>query len=575
MLGSIKTIWTEWNIRGAVLLSLLLQVTLIVLSPFRRRTSTKWLVSPIWLAYLVADMVATFAIGLISKTHITNQEDPSSAESPDTDFLSFWTPFLLVHLGGPDTITAFALEDNQLWVRHLLSFSLQIFSTVYFFYLSFSNNKLKIPTLLMFIAGVIKYLERTCSLYLASKSKFRNDMIREPDPGLDYDKAAKYAQWRSESSQLPDQQQTLLDQPGTREGETLGDLELVKKGYGNFKTLKGLLADLILGFEIREFSRGFFFHKASAENALRVLEVELNFAYEVLYTKVSVVHSSLGRNARLVAISAVLLALSVFHFRGRKFKSSDIDVDVTYALLFGAIALDLLAFIMSSLSDWTVVASMQQQKSESWWKHHILNQFYDWVLAAHVKLLHKSDILYKKQKKQETGEQTDLARPILYRRWCRSVLGFNLLRYCISKPCKIGFGLQSFLDEWRFKSTKPLTLELWEFIFLELKSKSEFIDDAESVRKRCLARGEVVLERNGLNKGRVDLMPYIVDVTYDESLLLWHIATELLHNTKKLPEECGGRRNEELSKFLSDYMMYLLIMQPTMMATVSGTKSGG
>ncbi|KAJ6394149.1 hypothetical protein OIU77_023390 [Salix suchowensis] len=63
-------------------------------------------------------------------------------------------------------------------------------------------------------------------------------------------------------------------------------------------------------------------------------------------------------------------------------------------------------------------------------------------------------------------------------------------------------------------------------------------------------------------------MPYVVDVTYDESLLLWHIATELLYS------EDGNReqRSDDKSfcKLLSDYMMYLLIMQPAMMAAVAG-----
>ncbi|KAJ6701280.1 hypothetical protein OIU74_012606 [Salix koriyanagi] len=88
------------------------------------------------------------------------------------------------------------------------------------------------------------------------------------------------------------------------------------------------------------------------------------------------------------------------------------------------------------------------------------------------------------------------------------------------------------------------------------------------------------------------LMPYVVDVTYDESLLLWHIATELLYSEDgnpdqrsddksfcKLLSECicnsyddtDQKYNEkELSKLLSDYMMYLLIMQPAMMAAVAG-----
>ncbi|GKB50308.1 hypothetical protein Tco_0901061 [Tanacetum coccineum] len=34
--------------------------------------------------------------------------------------MSFWVPFLLLYLGGPDSITAFALEDNELSLRHFV-----------------------------------------------------------------------------------------------------------------------------------------------------------------------------------------------------------------------------------------------------------------------------------------------------------------------------------------------------------------------------------------------------------------------------------------------------------------------
>ncbi|CAN1303375.1 hypothetical protein LINPERPRIM_LOCUS25818 [Linum perenne] len=77
--------------------------------------------------------------------------------------------------------------DNQLWIRHFLTLAFQTISTLYFLLISFSTNKFKIPTLLVFIAGVIKYWERTCSMYLASKDTFRGDMIRDPDLGNDYD----------------------------------------------------------------------------------------------------------------------------------------------------------------------------------------------------------------------------------------------------------------------------------------------------------------------------------------------------------------------------------------------------
>ena len=32
-----------------------------------------------------------------------------------------WAPILLVHLGGQDGITAYNIEDNELWKRHVVT----------------------------------------------------------------------------------------------------------------------------------------------------------------------------------------------------------------------------------------------------------------------------------------------------------------------------------------------------------------------------------------------------------------------------------------------------------------------
>uniref|UniRef100_A0A7N2L3D9 Uncharacterized protein n=1 Tax=Quercus lobata TaxID=97700 RepID=A0A7N2L3D9_QUELO len=70
-----------------------------------------------------------------------------------------------------------------------------------------------------------------------------------------------------------------------------------------------------------------------------------------------------------------------------------------------------------------------------------------------------------------------------------------------------------------------------------------------------------------------ELMSYVKDVAYDESLLLWHIATELCYNPDEHSHiilDCDDYNARKLSKYLSDYMMYLLYQQPGLMSEVSG-----
>lgn len=170
----VRKIWDEWNIRGVIFFSLSLQTFLILLAPLRKSTGNKLLASVIWSAYLLADWVAYFGVGLITQraSDIPDGPDNSSKQPAESnELLAFWAPFLLLHLGGPDTITAFALEDNELWPRYLFGFVFQVVAAVYIFLLTIPGNKLLIPTILIFIAGIIKYFERILALYLASVDK--------------------------------------------------------------------------------------------------------------------------------------------------------------------------------------------------------------------------------------------------------------------------------------------------------------------------------------------------------------------------------------------------------------------
>ena len=178
-LKRVKELWSTWDIRVFMLTSLLIQALLTILAPRRKRSASSFLNFSMWLLYLSADAVALFTIGLIA-----NGDDDSPQRE---DLLAFWAPFLLLHLGGPDTITALALEDNELWHRHALQLAAQVAVTIYVFVRSLrSNNYLLWPTLLMFVDGVIKYVERTEALYFASMDSFRESFRTKPEAGPDY-----------------------------------------------------------------------------------------------------------------------------------------------------------------------------------------------------------------------------------------------------------------------------------------------------------------------------------------------------------------------------------------------------
>ncbi|GJW39158.1 hypothetical protein Tco_0065003 [Tanacetum coccineum] len=96
----------------------------------------------LWFAYLLTLAVASSALGVITRTALDVCNNTSHFSSEDTykqntsQLMSFWAPFLLLHLGGPDSITAFALEDNELSLRHFVEIVFQYAVALYIVLLS-------------------------------------------------------------------------------------------------------------------------------------------------------------------------------------------------------------------------------------------------------------------------------------------------------------------------------------------------------------------------------------------------------------------------------------------------------
>ncbi|KAM1245658.1 hypothetical protein ACFX15_036188 [Malus domestica] len=606
---SFRKLWERWNLRGFIILSLTLQTILILCAPFRKRTPNLVLIFLVWSSYLLADWAAGFAVGLISNS----QGDAKGLGDNEEDLLAFWAPFLLLHLGGPDTITAFALEDNTLWLRHFLGLVFQVIAAVYVFIQSFPTNKLWPPTLLLFLAGTIKYAERTRALYCASLDNFKESMLKKPDPGPNYAKLMEEYSSKKEAN-LPTYIELTAER--SKESRTVtyvaepGDMEnniaVVRHAYHFYEIFRGLIVDLIFSFHERFESRAFF-HERSAEETFRLIAIELNFMYEALFTKAVVVHSKLGCLFRAISFTAVFIAL-VFFYKLEKKAFHKVDVGITYTLLYGALGLDSIAIFLVVFSEWTVTA-MDKSWQKSWVATKILGNY-----------------LSLKRPRWSTEPTTCLewCRQILFRRWCETISSFNFIHYSLKEHRKLSpnifyylgigyiaiidfFGLKDIRDKMKYRTSRPLTEGLWEFIFQELKAKSVLADDPETAKRISTARGDWILQDSEWNNAEhATLLSNIVDVNYDQSILLWHIATELCYNTeeketadlessknetsadlessknetshrgssKNETSPCESSKNEtsrrEISKTLSDYMLYLLVMQPSLTSSVAG-----
>ncbi|GMY29962.1 hypothetical protein FCV25MIE_25204 [Fagus crenata] len=425
----------------------------------------------------------------------------------------------------------------------------------------------------MFVAGIIKYLERTRALFRASLDSFRESMVKVPDSGPDYAKLMEEYSSKIEAG-LPTTIE-LTPEPGkesklaaTVNREKLSDFEVVQYAYRYFEKFKGLIVELIFSFRERNESRDFF-------------PLELNFIYEILYTKVVVVHNIVGYIFRFLSTASVVVAFGLFHFldkRGLK----EIDIVVTYALLGGAICLDAIALFMLIFSDWTFGAIDINNR---------MGKCVEWIGTKYLR---------SKTSSWSDDDEEHLSTPKLLRRpWSESVSTFNLIDYCLKqrtyefKYNPFMFCLDKLVDYLGGRDS------LWVLIFDELLEKSREADDAETIKRICSARGAYVCKEGewGNDQGRIrDISEnYIENVTFDESLMLWHVATELCFSKDDPGKDdndrrfhkllCFGRKNNKgkknyliltdddycrFSKVLSDYMLYLLVMQANMMSAVAG-----
>ncbi|XP_039771415.1 uncharacterized protein LOC120639616 [Panicum virgatum] len=168
LVPAVQELWNAWEIHFLILLSLSLQVFLFLFAGMRRRSSSRVLSIVLWLAYLSADSVAIFVLG-----HLAVR-----AGEPGHQLMSFWAPFVLIHLGGQDTITAFSRQDNELWLRHLLNLVTQVVVAGYVVAkASWPDSRLRVAMVLMFLSGCFKYAERTLCLYSASPARLRSHNI--------------------------------------------------------------------------------------------------------------------------------------------------------------------------------------------------------------------------------------------------------------------------------------------------------------------------------------------------------------------------------------------------------------
>ncbi|WVZ95088.1 hypothetical protein U9M48_040893, partial [Paspalum notatum var. saurae] len=115
--------WEEWQLRVLALCSLGVQCYLALFASARKANIWPLFRFFIWLAYVSGDTLAMYALAMLfnrqSKVHQHQYYLPQNVGNRDLEVL--WAPILLMHLGGQINISAYNIEDNELWRRHILT----------------------------------------------------------------------------------------------------------------------------------------------------------------------------------------------------------------------------------------------------------------------------------------------------------------------------------------------------------------------------------------------------------------------------------------------------------------------
>ncbi|KAI4377694.1 hypothetical protein MLD38_015281 [Melastoma candidum] len=496
--------WNAWDIETIVLLSILLQIILMIFGSCRRYTRGFWIRTSVWSSYLLAGWVATVGIGKLSDLNVVNPGIPHVGIT----LKALLAPLLLLHLGSPDTITAYSIQDNELGVREIFQAIIQVGVVIWILVRSWTYTKLSFLTLPMFAVGFIKYGERAWAL----KSALKEDVHINTDLVADVD-IKHLLQFRN----------LLRDPPG---------VDLILKAHYRFEHLKPHLENWLY-HPLFITTPAMTVDQYSAEDIFKITEIELGLMYDALYTKAPIVFTRVGLILRCLSLFGMIITFSGFMLVYSNPLLDERNVAFTFSVLSVAIVLEL----------YSDVRLLSSERAIAWMIRH-----------RHT---HKMKKLL----------QFMICLSLRKRRWSNHLPQFNLVSFCLKGNVESMMTRMlrccRFEEEWKkhmFTAyNKPDVLALLQSHILE---QIHAVEQQRGIRP-FTKRGEWALERYEVKE---DCVTSSIKTEFGRSIAIWHIATTICYNL----DVSSPRPYKNISKWISDYMMHLLVNQPYMLHVASG-----
>ncbi|KAH7865094.1 hypothetical protein Vadar_002106 [Vaccinium darrowii] len=507
--ASVSRFWDEWEVRLLVLLSLTLQMILSIFGNRRKYSSSLCITTLVWLSYLTADWAATFALSKLSNAQVDRDN-----RNP---LWVIWAPLLLLHLGAPDAITAYSLEDNQLWMRHLFGIVVQTSIVIYVVVMSWKHSWFSIMSVPALVAGFLKYGERVMVLMSVSRDKSRKILPIDS-----------------------------LDNNNRQEDE-----ESIRVLYTAYDYLEGFIDTCMQFYDLRyneEFRERV---NSLSDRHLNddeinpfwdAIEAEMGLMFDLLHTKAAIKFRNKGLVLRCISFACTMTVLTglicrFFVTRVDREKWKGVDVVITVVLLVGALALEIYAVIASYLfSDWAMLWLLKQK------------------ICTQVILQLRKKIPWLFCAKQ-------------YK--CRKVGQFDLLDFILKglEPHRGVRGrlLWALLTIDRFKGLfdkwvhKPAEIDRL-LLHYQILYSSRLLSDLDQ-NSRTFAFNDAI-------KSAEDILQVInYYVQYSEKIVNLHIATEILccDTDDASSSSSLWEKNRNMCRTLSRYMMYLLITRSSLL----------
>jgi hypothetical protein len=512
-----------WAIRIAVLSSFAAHLVLLLLAGVRRRKASGGRTLLLWLAYQLANWAAVYSLGNLS----------FGSTSQEQQLVAFWAPFLLQHLGGPDNISAYSLEDNVLCARQAISVAMQVGGATYVLYkhiyMGGGAGALLPASIIIFAVGVAKYVEKALAL-----------------------RGGNLANIRSSSKKKQHSRSALI----TTRRDELDDERALEVAHNMFPFCRRAMVDSSVDMNSSDLDASRKIFSFGWESMCKVVEMELSLMYDILYTKAGMVHTWGGYLIRSLSPLATAVAFFLFLFYSKDGQRRA-DVIITYALLVAAFLLDITWLFRALGSTWT--RAFLQARRRSWIHRAVLSSGRWRRLRQVVVSMDLGRLLLPTAAHPPTQRS--------YRTWTGAVGQYNLLHEVTRDTTSL-----------RGRAAKKIELE-----------ESRGVELSDDVKRLLFERVREILKSTYKDSKDRDASYSMNDITtywgqdaarrrhkklkrfrlgfgreFQEDILVWHIGTQVFLSSIDGTNAAKTTRAKAI-KVLSEYLMFLVAVRRQML----------